>query len=145
MRSFLYAIVEIIARVHSRLLELNDAYEYNFNDKELHFLIIGALGMAMILVVYPAFKWLARNNHVMVISWIYVFTLIIVITFAIEIGQRVTNTGVMEFADIMFGVLGFITMFIVFSALRGIYHLFQRLMGRGGRRDRTERYEEWDD
>ena len=148
MRSFLYAIVEIIARVHSRLLELNDAYEYNFNDKELHFLIIGALGMAMILVVYPTFKWLARNNHIMVISWIYVFTLIIVITFAIEIGQRVTNTGVMEFADIMFGVLGFITMFIVFSALRGIYHLFQHLMGRGHRRERperTERYEEWDD
>ena len=36
----------------------------------------------------------------MVIAWIYVFTLIIVITFAIEIGQKVTNTGNMEFADI---------------------------------------------
>lgn len=145
MRSFLYAIVEIIARIHGRLLELNDAYEYNFNDKELHFLIIGALGMAMILVVYPTFKWLARNNHIMVISWIYVFTLIVVITFAIEIGQRVTNTGAMEFADIMFGVLGFITMFIVFSALRGIYHLFQRLTGRRDRRQKPDRYEEWDD
>ena len=123
MKRFLYAIVEIIARIHSRLLELNDAYEYNFTDKELHFLIIGALGMAMIFVVHPVFKWLARNNHIMIISWIYVFTLIIVITFAIEIGQRVTNTGAMEFADIMFGVLGFISMFLVFSVFRGIYHL----------------------
>ena len=35
-------------------------------------------------------------------------TLIIVITFAIEIGQKVTNTGNMEFADIVFGVVGFI-------------------------------------
>jgi len=33
--------------------------------------------------VYPVFKWLAKRNHVMVIAWIYVFTLIIVITFAI--------------------------------------------------------------
>ena len=128
MKRFLYAIVEIIARIHSRLLELNDAYEYNFTDKELHFLIIGALGMAMIFVVHPVFKWLARNNHIMIISWIYVLTLIIVITFAIEIGQRVTNTGAMEFADIMFGVLGFISMFLVFSVFRGIYHLILKLI-----------------
>ena len=120
--------MENIERIHSRLLELNDAYEYNFTDKELHFLIIGALGMAMIFVVHPVFKWLARNNHIMIISWIYVFTLIIVITFAIEIGQRVTNTGAMEFADIMFGVLGFISMFLVFSVFRGIYHLILKLI-----------------
>mgnify|MGYP001110550660 CR=1 FL=1 len=129
MKRFLYAIVELIARIHSYLLKLNDAYEYNFTDKELHFLIIGALGMAMIFVVYPFFKWLARRNHIMVISWIYVFTLIIVITFAIEIGQRVTGTGAMEFADIMFGVLGFISMFLVFSVIRGIYHLIRKLLG----------------
>ncbi len=128
MGKYLYWIVEQIARVHNWLLKLNDAYEYNFSDKELHFLIIGALGMAMIFVVYPLFKWLARKNHVMVISWIYVFTLIIVITFAIEIGQRVTNTGVMEFADIMFGVLGFICMFLVFAFIRGIWHLIRKLL-----------------
>ena len=142
MKAFLYAIVEIIARIHSRLLELNDAYEYNFTDKELHFLIIGALGMAMIFVVYPVFKWLARNNHIMVISWIYVFTLIIVITFAIEIGQRVTHTGAMEFADIMFGVFGFISMFLIFSVFRGVYHLILKLI-RGDRRE-EEDTEDWE-
>ena len=141
MKAFLYWIVEMIARIHRYLLKLNDAYEYNFTDKELHFLIIGALGMAMVFVVYPLFKWLARNNHVMVISWIYVFTLIIVITFAIEIGQRVTGTGNMEFADIMFGVLGFISMFVVFSLFRGIYHLIARLLGHG---EQDGEYEEWD-
>lgn len=130
MTEFLYGIVEIIARIHNYLLKMNDAYEYNFTDKELHFLIIGALGMGMVFVVHPLFKWLVRNNHIMVISWIYVFTLIIVITFAIEIGQRVTHTGVMDFADIMFGVLGFICMFLVFSVIRGIYHLVLRLTGR---------------
>lgn len=102
MKEFLYGIIGIIAEIHSRILSLNDAYEYNFTDKELHFLVIGILGMAFIFVVYPLFKWLAKHDHVMVIAWIYVFTLIIVITFAIEIGQKVTNTGNMEFADIMF-------------------------------------------
>ena len=122
MSRFLYWIVELIARIHGYLLKLNDAYEYNFSDKELHFLIIGALGM--------------RHDHIMVISWIYVFTLIIVITFAIEIGQRVTNTGVMEFADIVFGVFGFFCMFIVFSVIRGGYHLILGLIRR--RRGETE-------
>lgn len=128
MGRILYWAVEQVAKVHRYLMGLNDAYEYNFTDKELHFLIIGAMGMAMIFVVHPIFKWLAKNDHVMVISWIYAFTLIIVITFAIEIGQRVTGTGVMEFADIMFGVIGFLCMFAVFSVIRGLYHMTRRLV-----------------
>lgn len=121
MKELLYMIVEYIAKIHNYLLRLNDAYEYNFTDKELHFLVIGILGMAFIFVVYPLFKWLAKHDHVMVIAWIYVFTLIIVITFAIEIGQKVTNTGSMEFADIMMGVMGFVVMFFAFSVVRGLY------------------------
>lgn len=84
--------------------------------------------MVMIFVIYPLFKWLARTNHVMVIAWIYVFTMILVITFAIEIGQKVTNTGVMEFADIVFGVLGFALFFLIFSVVRGIYHGIMKLL-----------------
>lgn len=123
MKELLYGIVELIAKAHSYLLRLNDAYEYNFSDKELHFLVIGVMGMAFIFLVYPIFKWLAKNDHVMVIAWIYVFTLIIVITFAIEIGQKVTNSGTMDFADIMFGVFGFIAMFLVFSVIRAFFKL----------------------
>jgi len=130
MGKYLYWLVEQIAKIHSGLLRLNDAYEYNFTDKELHFLIIGLLGMFMIFLIYPLFKWLAKKGHVMVISWIYVFTLIVVITFAIEIGQRVTNTGVMEFKDIVFGVFGFVCMFLVFSMVRGIWHLIVKGMVR---------------
>ena len=112
MKEFLYMIVGWIAEIHSYLMRFNDSYEYNFSDKELHFIVIGLLGMAFVFIVYPVFKWLAKHNHVMVIAWIYVFTLILVITFAIEIGQKVTNTGAMEFADIVFGVVGFIVMFL---------------------------------
>ena len=127
MKELLYWIVEWIAKIHSHILRLNDAYEYNFTDKELHFLVIGMMGMGFIFVVYPVFKWLA-------IAWIYVLTLIIVITFAIEIGQKVTGTGNMEFADIVMGVFGFIVMFLVFSVVRGIYKLIRNLI-RGDRKD----------
>lgn len=123
MSEFLYWVVGLIAKIHSYLLTLNDRYEYQFSDKQLHFLVIGILGLIMIFVVYPIFKYLATHNHVMVIAWIYVFTLILVITFAIEIGQKITGTGKMEFEDILFGVVGFLLMFLVFAVVRGIYHL----------------------
>ena len=128
MKEFLYMIVGWIAKIHSYLMRFNDSYEYNFSDKELHFIVIGLLGMAFVFIVYPVFKWLAKHNHVMVIAWIYVFTLILVVTFAIEIGQKVTNTGAMEFADIVFGVVGFIVMFFIFSIIREIYHLICRFI-----------------
>ena len=120
MTDFFYFIIEIITRCHNKLLSLNDAYEYNFTDKELHFIIIGISGMAMIFAIYPIFKWLANRDHIMTITWIYVFTLIIVLTFAIEIGQQVSHTGTMEFADIMFGIVGFLLMYIVFAVCRAV-------------------------
>ena len=128
MAQALYGIMRIIAKIHNYILHLNDKFEYNFSDKDLHFLVIGLLGMAMIFVVYPVFKWLASKKHIMVIAWIYVFTLILVITFAIEIGQKISNTGSMEFADIVLGVMGFIVMFAVFAAVRGIYHAVRWIM-----------------
>lgn len=134
MKELLYKIVEYIAKIHNYILRLNDSYEYNFTDKELHFLVIGLMGMGLIFVIYPLFKWLAKRNHVMVIAWIYVFTLIIVITFAIEIGQKVTNTGNMEFADIVTGVFGFVVMFFIFSMIREVYKLI-RALGRGDKDD----------
>ena len=129
MSSLLYWCVDIIAKIHNKILSLNDNYEGLFNDKQLHFLVIGFLGMMMIFVSYPLFKWMAKN-HVLAIAWIYVFTLIIVITFAIEIGQKMTGTGNMEFADIVFGVAGFMIFFAIFYVIRlfvlAIYNLFKR-------------------
>ena len=128
MKELLYGIVGIIAQLHDSLMQMNNAFETNFTDKELHFLIIGLVGMAMLFVIYPLFKYLAKKHHEMVIAWIYVFTVIVVITFAIEIGQKITGTGHMEFADIMFGLVGFLAMFFVFCFFRAIYHGIRKLI-----------------
>lgn len=128
MKDFLYAIVGAIAKIHESILSINNRYEYNLSDKSLHFLVIGFLGMALVLVIHPVFKWLVANNKTIVITWIYVFTLIVVITFAIEIGQKFTNTGVMEFADIMYGLVGFIYMFAIFLLFRFAYHGILKLI-----------------
>lgn len=128
MKELLYLGVAIVAKLHDKLMQLNDAFEVNLSDKELHFWVIGLLGMGMIFVIYPLFKYLAKKNKEIVIAWIYVFTVIVVITFAIEIGQKVTGTGNMEFADIMFGLVGFLVMFAIFCVLRMLYHGVLRLI-----------------
>lgn len=119
MESILETLMVMIAKSHSYILSLNDAYEKNFSDKELHFLVIGLIGMALVLVIYPLFKILSRN-HVLVIVFIYVFSLILVLTFAIEIGQWYSGSGTMDFDDMVFGVVGFLLMFVVFAVVREI-------------------------
>jgi hypothetical protein len=73
-----------------------------------------------VLLIHPVFSWLAKNDHTIVVTFLYVLTVVIVIAFGIEIGQGITHTGNMEFADIMYGVVGFIAFFIVFALIRAV-------------------------
>ncbi|MDO4356513.1 MAG: hypothetical protein Q4E13_08400 [Clostridia bacterium] len=131
MERYLTKIVEWIAVIHDYIMHLNDAFEYNLSDKTLHFIIIGALGLAMLAVVYPVFKLLNRKNHMLAISWIYVFTLELVITFAIEIGQKVTGTGNMEFGDVVAGMAGFFAVTGVIVILRFLWWVIRTMLGIG--------------
>lgn len=101
-------------------MAINDNSGYDLTDKQLHFIVIGILGIGAVLIIHPIFKWLANHGHTMVITWIFVFSMVLVVTFAIEIGQRLTNTGKMEFDDIVFGVVGFLVFFFIFSLIRAV-------------------------
>lgn len=127
MRTIVYYLITWIAWIHDKILTINDSRSFFLTDKQLHFLVIGLLGLLMIFIIYPIFKALAESGHTMVIAWIYVFTLILVITFAIEIGQWYSGTGTMEAADIAYGILGFLAVFAVFAVIRGIFHAILRL------------------
>ena len=130
LKELLYQAVNWIATVHDKISQLNNQFEGTLSDKQMHFLVIGILGILLIFIIHPLFRHLSKTNHVMVISWIYVFTLILVITFSIEIGQRLTGTGDMEFADIVSGIGGFIFMFAIFALIRaaviGIIRLIRK-------------------
>ena len=130
MERMLEGMVIFIAKIHNYILSLNDAYEKNFTDKQLHFLVIGILGMLILMVIYPLFKLLSEN-HILAIAFIYVFTVIVVITFAIEIGQKISGSGTMDFADIVFGIAGFLLMFAIFAVIRQIFlaiiNLFRKI------------------
>ena len=131
METLIYNFVMFVARIHSYILSLNDQIENSFTDKELHFIIVGAFGIALVLVLHPLFLWLAKTGHTMVITFLYVITVILVLTFAIEIGQGFYGTGSMEFDDVRYGVGGFLVFFCIFLVIRGIIHLIMNLTHKG--------------
>ncbi len=126
MHTIVYNFVMLITRVHNYLLTLNNQFENSFTDKELHFLIVGAFGIALVMLLHPIFLWLSKTGHTMVISFLYVLTVVLVLTFAIEIGQGYYGTGAMELDDVIYGVAGFLAFFAAFSVVRGIIHMITR-------------------
>lgn len=143
MAKYLHMLLAWVSKAHGYILSLNDSFETNFSDKELHFLVIGAIGLAIILLVYPVFKLLANRNRVLAITWIYALTVLLVLTFAIEIGQSITGTGTMEFGDVVAGMGGFFAVTAVIVALhillwmvRGLVHMIRGADRREGMPDR---------
>lgn len=127
LKEILYWIVYRLADIHTWILQLNNSYEYNLSDKALHFLVVGVVGMGLYFLIHPLVRFLARRGWEAAISWLYTLTLIVVLTFGIEIGQKVTGTGSMEFADIVFGIGGFLAMFLIYGVVRLIFAGIRKL------------------
>ena len=144
MWDLIYKLTTWVARIHEHILSINDARGWYFDDKQLHFLVFGAFGMLLIFVLYPLFKFLAKRDHTMVITWLYVFTVIIVLAFAVEVGQWYTGTGSMESQDIAYGITGFLVMFFIFAVLRGLYHGIKAMVQRDNRKTRVYSREDLD-
>ncbi len=127
MKKIIDLMIDIIYKAHTYLMGINDSYENSLTDKQLHFLIIGLMGIAMLAVLYPLFKWLAKKNLTILVTWFYVFTVLVVITFAIEIAQWYSNTGNMDFNDIVAGLVGYFMMSFVFVLVVIIFELIKSI------------------
>ena len=114
----------LMAHVHDSMMRLNDGFELSFGDKEMHFAVMLVLGMMLFFVVHFVFSRMAKWS-VTAISFIYVFTVMTVLGFAIEIGQRISGTGEMDFADIVAGLYGVLAFFAVYT----VYRLIGMLIG----------------
>lgn len=133
LETLLRDLTLIAAQFHAFLLHINDGFELELGDKELHFIIMAIIGMALFFGVHFVFKRLARWS-VTAISFIYVFTLMTVMGFAIEVGQKITGTGEMDFADVVAGLYGVLAFFAIYSVYRLLAMLIGRLLrGREGK------------
>ena len=106
-RKALGNIVRIVTYLHTKILGLNDSYEFYLSDKELHFYVVALTGVLLIVVLYPLFRYLVKHNKTLYIVWIYVFTFLLAFTLLIEIGQALTGTGMMDYMDTVAGLVGF--------------------------------------
>lgn len=120
--------VQRVAQIHEFLLRLADRYSLSLTDKELHLLVMGILGMVLFFLTLAVFKMIEKGfaHSTMIFSFIFTFTNLIVVAFAIEIGQRISHTGNMEFLDIVYGLWGFIVMFTGFLLVLGTAHLIKK-------------------
>lgn len=121
MKEIVIILAEIVNNIHDIL---TDIFGMTMTDKELHFWIMGFIGMGTFFVVYFFFKLLERMKwSTTIFSFIYTFTIMIVIVFAIELQQAITNRGNMEFADAVMGLWGFIVMFFIYAVIALVIYL----------------------
>ena len=77
------------------------------------------IGIVIFAFTQIIFKKLSKYS-ITAISFIYTLTVMVVIVFAIEIQQKITNRGNMEFADIAYGLYGFLYIFLVYLLFKFI-------------------------
>lgn len=113
MVEFFKIIAEIVNIFHDIIMDVATILGWQATDKDLHLWIIGIIGIISFFIVQFIFKRLAAWS-IKSISFIYTFTLILVLVFAIEIQQGITGRGNMEFADAVAGINGFLLFFGIY-------------------------------
>ncbi len=124
LRDWLYELVAFIAQLHDRLWELNTLQVSPLDDKQMHFVVTAAFGLMLFLLIQPVFRFLTKHGRAGLMAWMLAFMTVLFVTFAIEIGQRVTGTGNLELSDIVYSVVGFLAV----SAVVGLLHLLFRFI-----------------
>ncbi|MDN6625986.1 MAG: hypothetical protein L0K82_02050 [Pisciglobus halotolerans] len=101
----------------------------SLSDKELHFYIIGIIGMATFFALFLLIKVIRRVKFsTTILSFLFTFVLMVVFVFAIEIQQAVTQSGNMEFADIVSGLWGFVLFFSVYNIGAALFYGVFRML-----------------
>ena len=127
MKEVIKVIAELVNGIHDFIWVITDGLGLNLSDKDLHLWVIGVLGIITFLIVQVFFRLLAKWS-ITAISFVYTFTVLVVVVFAIEIQQKITGRGNMEFLDAVIGLWGFIIFFIGYLFIRlciyGVKKLF---------------------
>ncbi|WP_202708945.1 VanZ family protein [Sporosalibacterium faouarense] len=110
-------MAELVNLGHDMIQLILSIIGVQVSDKSLHFIIFGIIGMIMFLIVDITFKWISKWS-ITAISFIYTFTFLAIFALSVEIQQKITGRGNMEFNDIVAGILGFVTLFGAYAFVR---------------------------
>lgn len=119
MENIIKVIANIINELHDKLIILFKLLGLRFTDKELHFWVFGISGILLFIFIDIMFKWISKWS-ITAISFIYTITCLIILVLAIEIQQKITGRGNMEFNDALASILGFLSFFGVYVIIRAL-------------------------
>ncbi|WP_173915556.1 hypothetical protein [Halobacillus sp. Marseille-Q1614] len=125
MREVILILAEIVNIFHELIWGISNSLGLNLTDKELHFWVIGILGIIGLLFVDLVFHAISKWS-ITAISFLFTFAVVLVFVFAVEIQQRNTGAGNMEFADAAYSILGFLAFCIVYLLFKGIGSLIKQ-------------------
>ncbi|WP_404330111.1 hypothetical protein [Mesobacillus maritimus] len=134
MKEFILLLAEIINTLHDFIFAVTRQAGWNLTDKDLHLWVFGIVGILAFLAVNVVFKYLAQYS-ITAISFIYTFTVLLVIVFAIEIQQKITGRGNMEFHDAVISLWGFILFFAGYLVIKGILYFIKKLFRKNSKRE----------
>ena len=137
MVEILKLIASFINDLHDKVLDIISIAGYQLNDKQLHFIFMAVIGIIIFAFTQIIFKKLSKYS-ITAISFIYTLTVMIVIVFAIEIQQKLTNRGNMEFADIAYGLYGFIYVFFIYLLIKFIVLAIKYLYKKNSKREHAK-------
>lgn len=132
MKDLITFIVEVINNIHDLLIViLNDFLGLQMTDKDMHFWIMGFIGIGVFAIVYVISKWLAKLPFGLhMIAFLYTLTFMFVLVFAIEIQQAITNRGNMEFIDAIIGLWGYIALFLIYAGISLVFILIKHFINK---------------
>lgn len=125
MVTLLRKLSELITFFHRYLVQMFDSLGFQFTDKELHFIVIGIIGFLIFIISTKLFKWLAKYS-IQLVSLVFTVTVLVVIVFAIEIQQKVSGSGNMEFLDVVYGLWGFVLIFGIYLIGWTLYYFIRK-------------------
>lgn len=135
MLEVLKSAVSIINRLHGILLLIVEKLGLQLGDKQLHFWILGVIGIILFVAVDAAFRWISKWS-VSALSFVYTLTILVVVALTMEIQQQITRRGALDFNDIIAGIWGFMVLFglyiLVRMAIRAGSTLCQKIKGKRG-------------
>lgn len=119
--------VGFLNNLHDLIVDIAKVLGLKVTDKGLHFWFIGILGIFIFFITNALFKKLAKWS-ISAISFVYTFTVLVIIVLGLEIEQKITGRGNMEFADIVAGLWGFLAFFSIYLIIRFVIYLIKRLL-----------------
>jgi hypothetical protein len=130
LKDMILMLTDLLNNIHDFIqLYVNSYLHWDLTDKDLHFWIMGIIGISVFLFILVVSKLISKMPFgITILSFFYTFTFMVVLVFAIEIQQAITDRGHMEFQDAVVGLWGFIVFFLVFAAIASLFMMFKKLI-----------------